>query len=425
MTDRRTIDLDHHSQEYADSYHQVADELRGSGCPVAWSEHHGGFWVTPGHADVARVARDDDYFTQDHERREDGGGLGQGVQRPPGPVRTLPIESHSPFTQFIRQLCGPAFSPAGAKQFEPRFLEMVTECLDAVIETGRVDFSEDLAAITTVRATMELIGLPADRLPLYAKVSHESSYLAPGQPGFDEAMAGIGEIQSDVIGLVSERKKNPGEGGLIDRLLVGDVRGRQLSEDEVVGVLMSLILGGGDTTATLTLQTLRWLHHNPEHRARLLTDDAYFATATEEFLRVFTPNVQIFRVATQDTELSGQPVRRGESVMMWWAAANRDPAVFADPYEVRLDRREANRHLSFGNGTHRCLGQHIARMEFRTMVREVLRRMPDYQIDESAVDRYHTVKTIDGLMHLPAVFTPGSREGGRPAAAAAAAAAVA
>ena len=417
MSKRPTIDLDHHSPAYADSYRELADELRASKCPIAWSSHHGGFWVAPRHADVARVARDDEYFTQDHDRDGTGHG-GLGVQRPPGPVRTLPIESHPPFTQFIRQLCGPAFSPAGAREFEPEFREMVTECLDAVIETGQIDFSEDLAAIVTVRGTMRLIGLPADRVPLYAKVAHESSYLAPGEPGFDEAMTGIGQIQADVIRLVQEQKQGPAEGGLTARLLAGDVKGRKLSDDEIVGVLMSLILGGGDTTATLTLQTLRWLYHNPAHKQALLQDDAFFAAATEEFLRVFTPNVQIFRVVTQDTELAGQKVSAGESVMMWWAAANRDPEIFPYPDEVRLDRDGANRHLSFGNGVHRCLGQHVARMEYRVMIREVLRRMPDYKIDESRVSRYHTVKTIDGLVHLPATFTPGRREGAaRPATA--------
>jgi cytochrome P450 len=410
VSERPTIDLDHHSQPYADSYREVADELRAGTCPIAWSEHHGGFWVVPRHADVARVARDDEYFTQDNDRDGTGRG-GLGVQRPSGPVRTLPIESDPPFTQFIRQLCGPAFSPAGAREFEPAFREMVTECLNAVIETGRIDFSEDLAAIVTVRAVIRLIGLPADRIPLYAKVAHESSYLAPGEPGFDEAMAGIGQIQADVIQLVQEQKQAPAEDGLTARLLAGEVKGRKLADDEIVGVLMSLILGGADTTTTLTLQTLRWLYHNPQYKQALLQDDAFFATATEEFLRVFTPNPQIFRVVVKDTELAGQKVSAGESVMMWWAAGNRDPEVFPDPHEVKLDRREANRHLTFGNGTHRCLGQHIARMEYRVMIREVLRRMPDYQIEEAGVSRYHTVKTIDGLVHLPATFTPGHREG--------------
>jgi cytochrome P450 len=409
LSERPTIDLDHHSKHYADTYQQIADELRASGCPVRWSEHHGGFWVTPSHADIARVARDDEFFTQNNDRDGDARG-GSGVQRPSGPVRVLPIESEPPFTQFVRQLCGPAFAPAGAKEFEPAFRRIVTECLDAVIESGSIDFSEDLAAIATVRGTMYLIGLPEDRVPLYAKVAHESSYLAPGEPGFSESMAGIGEIQADVVNLVQEQKEHPLAGGLTARLLAGEVNGVRLSDDDVVGVLMSLILGGGDTTATLTLQTLRWLTEHPGEGKRLLEDDAYLAAATEEFLRVFTPNVQIFRTATKDTELSGQPVRAGESVMMWWAAANRDPEVFADPYVVRLDRPGANRHLAFGNGVHRCLGQHVARMEFRTMIREVLRRMPDYQIDAARIDRYHTVKTIDGLVHLYATFTPGARE---------------
>jgi cytochrome P450 len=409
VSERPTIDLDHHSPVYAENYFDVADELRASTCPVRWTESHGGYWVTASHADVARVARDDEFFTQNHDREGAARG-GVGVQRPPGPVRVLPIESEPPFTQFVRQLCGPAFSPAGATDFQPGFTKIVTECLDAVIETGQIDFSEDLAAIATVRGTMQLIGLPEDRVPLYAKVAHETSFLAPGESGFDEAMAGIGEIQADVVSLVQNQKKDP-QPGLTANLLAGEVKGQKLSDDDIVGVLMSLILGGGDTTATLTLRTLRWLAEHPEHKQRLRDDDVYFANATEEFLRVFTPNVQIFRTTVKDTELSGQPVCAGESVMMWWAAANRDPAVFPDPYEMRLDRPESNRHLAFGNGTHRCLGQHVARMEFKTLVREVLRRMPDYTIDETRVERYHTVKTIDGLVHLYASFTPGAREG--------------
>src|SRR5262245_61183495 len=107
LSEHPIIDLDHHSHQYADTYQQVADELRASECPVRWSDHHGGFWVTPKHADIARVARDDEFFTQNNDR--DGAARGgSGVQRPSGPVRVLPIESEPPFTQFVRQLCGPA-----------------------------------------------------------------------------------------------------------------------------------------------------------------------------------------------------------------------------------------------------------------------------------------------------------------------------
>lgn len=230
MAERPIIDLDHHTHQYADTYHEVADELRASECPVRWSEHHGGFWATPKPADIARVARDDEFFTQNNDREGTARG-GSGVRRPSGPVCVPPIESEPPFTQLVRQLCRPAFAPAGAKEFEPTFPRMVTECLDAVVESGSIDFSEDLTAIATVRGTMYLIGLPEDRVPLYAKVADESSYLAPGDPGFDESMAGIGEIQADVVKLVQDQKANPVP-VLTSRLLAGEINGVKLSDDE-------------------------------------------------------------------------------------------------------------------------------------------------------------------------------------------------
>src|SRR6185437_8838965 len=154
-----------------------------------------------------------------------------------------------------------------------------------------------------------------------------------------------------------------------------------------------------------------WLSEHPDQR-QLLSDErkTLLDPATEEFLRYFTPAAGDSRTFADDTELDGTRFKEGERLWISWAMANRDPAVFTDPDQVVLDRK-GNRHFSFGLGIHRCIGSNVARTVFKSMVTAVLDRMPDYRCDPAATQHYDTIGVIQGMRHLPATFTPGSRLG--------------
>jgi cytochrome P450 len=211
-----------------------------------------------------------------------------------------------------------------------------------------------------------------------------------------------------LMALAHERRAAPGD-DLISRLMSLEVDGRTLDDGEVLAVLWNLVAGGLDTTGSLTSLTLRYLAGHPDHRARLADDPARLVAATEEFLRYFTVVETTTRTVIRDVTLSDQDLHRGDHVLVSWLSANRDPAEFAEPDRVILDRAP-NRHLTFGVGPHRCIGMHVARVVFQVMVSEVLRRIPDFEVDQAAT-RLYPNNSVIGVATMPIRFTPGVPEG--------------
>lgn len=150
---------------------------------------------------------------------------------------------------------------------------------------------------------------------------------------------------------------------------------------------------------------------DPAERDRLSRErDTLLDSATEEFLRFYTPAPGDGRTFSADCEIAGTRFKEGERLWLSWAMANRDPSVFPDPDTVHMER-PANRHSSFGLGIHRCIGSNVARTVFKRMVTQVLDRMPDYRCDPEGTEHYETIGIIQGMRHLPATFTPGPRLG--------------
>jgi cytochrome P450 len=199
--------------------------------------------------------------------------------------------------------------------------------------------------------------------------------------------------------------------GLIGALTQAEINGQRPDDMELLGVMLLLIGGGFDTTTALTAHALEWLSEHPAERDRLSQHRATLLdSATEEFLRYFTPAPGDGRTIAQDCELAGTQFKEGDRLWLSWAMANRDPAVFENPNQVEL-ARTGNRHYSFGLGIHRCIGSNLARMVFKQMITGVLDRMPDYQCDPAGAVHYETIGVIQGMQHLPARFTPSPRTG--------------
>jgi cytochrome P450 len=214
----------------------------------------------------------------------------------------------------------------------------------------------------------------------------------------------------DMLGQLAQIRANP-RPGMIGALTRAEINGKQPDDMELVGVLALLIGGGFDTTTALTAHALEWLSEHPDQRARLSAErDTLLDSATEEFLRFYAPAPGDGRTISADCEVAGTSFREGERLWLSWAMSNRDPAVFPNPHEVDL-ARTGNRHHSFGLGLHRCIGSNLARMVFKRMVTAVLDRMPDYRCDPAEAVHYQTIGVIQGMQHLPATFTPGSRLG--------------
>jgi cytochrome P450 len=196
---------------------------------------------------------------------------------------------------------------------------------------------------------------------------------------------------------------------VVDAVLNASVDGRPLTEDEIIGTVQLLILGGLETTAgALGLIMIRFCRQ-PQILALLRSRPELTSRAVEELLRLEPSFVSIGRTAVRDAELDGHQIKKGDKVLIHWASANRDDAEFVHPETFELDR-ERNRHLSFGVGPHRCAGSNLARLNLRVALEELIRRLGDIRVRDGADIHYHAGLTRSPLT-LPITFTPGPRFG--------------
>lgn len=401
------IDFDHHSPEYAQRWREISDE-NISRCPVAHTAAHGGYWLLSDHKSVGDAARDDTTFSSFHDVTGDVNDY-EGIVIPPSPVLQVPIELDPPEATAYRRILNPLFSPARSRAYEPAIRSITTACLDRICEKGEGDLVLDLGGPVPTLLTMQMLGLPLKHGERYADTIHKITYMTPAVEGYGDVLKTFFELVTGLVESIPLRRANPGD-DLISTLVAAEIDGKPLNDEQVTSVCTLVIAGGVDTTTSLFADTLVWLDEHPEQRQRLIDDPSLIPTATEEFLRYFTPQQLLARTATRDVEVGGQLIREGERVMLSWAAANRDPSVFESPAEVRLDRAP-NRHTTFGLGQHRCLGSNLARVEFAVMLSELLRRMPDFRIARDRAEPYPSIGVVNGWISLPSQFTPSTPEG--------------
>jgi cytochrome P450 len=402
--------FDRHAPEYRQQFADVTTEMLDK-CPVAWSDTHGGHWVAAGHSEVFELARSAQYLSNDHDpANERRGYKGISIPAPDTGFRGGFLEMDPPEQRHYRQALNPYLSPAAVTRWTPVADELVRACLNEKIETGRIDFVDDLANIVPAVLTLAMLGMPLKNWDIYVEPVHASVYTPPNSPDMPRIQAGRIAMRDDMSRQLAEIRANP-RPGMIDALARAEINGGPASDFELIGVISLLIGGGFDTTTALTSRSLEWLSQHPDQRERLSRErDTLLDSATEEFLRYFTPAPGDGRTFSADCEIAGQRFEEGERLWLSWAMSNRDPKVFPHPNEVDL-ARTGNRHHSFGLGLHRCIGSNVARMVFKRMLLAVLDRMPDYNCDPAGAEHYQTIGFIQGMKHLPATFTPGPRIG--------------
>jgi cytochrome P450 len=400
-------DFDRHTPQYRHEFESVAAELQ-SKCPVAWSETYGGHFVAAGHEEVFSIARAADYVSNEFDPAN--GRLGILI---PGPEqRPLAgfLEMDPPAQRHYRQALNPYLSPAAVRRWVPVVDELVRASLDEKIESGRIDFVDDLANIVPAVATLGMLGFPLANWETYVEPTHASVYLRMDSPEWAAVRRKQVEMGKDMY-LQVQQIRQGGRPGLVHALVTATIDGKTPPDDEIMHVIALLIGGGFDTTTALTAHSLEWLGDHPDARSRLSAErDALLDPATEEFLRFYAPAPGDGRTITAPCSLAGQRFEEKDRVWLSWAMANRDPAVFPNPNEIELDRT-GNRHFSFGLGLHRCIGSNVARVVFKRMLLGVLDRLPDFVCDPAGTVHYDTVGVINGIKNLPATFTPGPRLG--------------
>ncbi|WP_077085862.1 cytochrome P450 [Mycobacterium rhizamassiliense] len=409
--DRPRYDFDRHRADYRQRFEQITREMH-TNCPVAWSGTYGGHWVAAGSNEVFELARCP-AISNDHDIRGERTGY-KGISIPTaqriGTTRGGILEMDDPEHRTYRNALNPYLSPAAVKRWDRFVNEIVRAALDERIESGRIDFVDDLANVVPAVLTLAMMGIPLKRWEIYSEPTHAAVYT----PEHSADAARVAEMHrqmgQDLLTNMLEIREKP-RPGLVNALVSMRIDGEPAPDVEILGNLGLIIGGGFDTTTALTAHSLEWLSEHPIERDLLSRErERLLGPATEEFLRFFTPAPGNGRTFSDDVEVEGTSFEEGQRLWISWAMANRDPSLFENPNEVVLDRK-GNRHFSFGIGVHRCVGSNVARTLFKAMVTAVLDRMPDYRCEPEGTVHYDTIGVIQGMRHLPATFTPGGRLG--------------
>lgn len=406
-----TIDVDHQDRDFVRHRHERYTEMREQ-CPVTFNEHYGGFWMVTDHESVAAVARDNQTFAHRYDPDSDDGiayhGI-CGIPRPPRTPRMGVSEIDGPEHADLRRVLNPFMTAKELEANRPRMEAISAWFLDEVIEAGSCDLVLDYATPVPGVLTLEMMGMPSENWKHYADFFHATSSYTPADEEFQRAVANYGAMWQELGDYARFRREHPGD-DLTSAVVAGNLGGRAPTDDEITGILWNLVAGGLDTTTSLVSWGLHHLGTHPEDRRRLIDDPSLIPSAIEEFLRYYSPSESLTRTATRDVELGGRRIERGDIVFISWVSANRDPAVFDRPEEVVIDR-PVNRHLAFGLGGHRCIGSTVARLESELMIRDVLTRMPDYEIDPEGFRPYPGNLLMTGVVEMPVTFTAGARSG--------------
>ncbi|WP_408637417.1 cytochrome P450 [Nocardia aurea] len=409
--ERSRYQFDRHTPEYRFRFEAITEEMHAK-CPIAWSDTYDGHWVAAGNREVFELARCPHVSNDRDYKNERRGYLGITIpySAPVIPLRNGILEMDDPEHRVFRAVLNPYLSPSAVSRWEPFIDEIVRACLDERIESGRIDFVDDLANIVPAVLTLAMLGIPLRKWAVYNEPAHAAVYTPPDSPDRERVQNLNMEMGMDLMSNLHEIRDDP-RPGLIDALARMEIDGHKPEEIDLLGILGLLIGGGFDTTTALTAHSLEWLSQHPDDRETLSRErETLLNSATEEFLRYFTPAPGDGRTIAEDCEVAGQQFKEGERLWLSWAMANRDATVFSSPNEVVLDRK-GNRHLSFGLGIHRCIGSNVARTVFKRMLIAVLDRMPDFHCDPEGAVHYETIGLIQGMRKLPATFTPGPRCG--------------
>ena len=262
----------------------------------------------------------------------------------------------------------------------------MTELLDAALAKGRVEIVGELASVLPARMIGWLLGFPDDAWPALRDWSERTIVLGGGPRYFNEdGFSAATEFVQAALNLYEDKKRCPAD-DVMTTWTNAEIDGTALSAREVGSDCLLLLDGGAETTRTVIARSILALIAHPE-QWELLRSGADLGVATEEFIRFVSPLHNMCRTATVDYELGGLTIRTGQQVVLLYGSANRDEARFTDPETFDV-RRSPNPHLSFGLGTHFCLGAGLARLEIRVFFDELVRRVramrlaPDHDIVE-------------------------------------------
>ncbi|CRZ18677.1 cytochrome P450 [Mycolicibacterium neworleansense] len=354
-----------------------------------------GAWVAVRYAECVKILQDWEHFSSSPTP--------EGAEQLAG---DLVITLDPPRQQKFRKVLNPYFSPARMKALRPEIGIETDRLIDEFIESGRGDLAQIAWRQPGIVFFKYVLGMPVEDVPLCIELTDTALNGVTEQ----DRMGAWGGLYQHLHDAVKARMDQPLGDDMIDVLLSAEIDGEKLSFGDIVSNAMLLVQAGLETTASAMSFAYHYLATNPAERDRLINAPELLTRAVEEFIRFAGSIHGIPRTVAKEVELSGCTFSPGESVIVNYAAANRDEQEFPDADRCILDRRE-NRHLGFGAGVHRCLGSNLARLEFQVGLERVLSRMPDFALTGDEVAKFHGNSVTRGFRSVPVTFAPGERSG--------------
>ena len=350
-----------------------------------------GNWVVTRYKDIERVYTDNALFSNK--------GTAEFQVLIGETFPSIPLAIDPPDHHKYRQFLIPWFAPKRLNQMNQQLRDLVREMMDAFVDNGEVDIAWDFGRIYPVRIFMSLMGFPPAMFEQF--LDWEWSILHSGSlEKMQEAMRGVLDF---LRGFIAEKERKPDE-HLTSYIVHGRIEGRPLTEDEKIGTVWFLWLGGLETVAAPLSQMFRRMALQPDIQQRLRDDPELINTAVEEFLRT-QPILSSGRRVLKDFEWHGLQIKAGDSFSCFNPAGNFDPTQFADPRTFD-PARAPNRHFTFIAGVHLCLGAPLARRELRILLDEWFRRIPEFRVKPGA-----DTTVFPGLLsirNLPLVWDAGA-----------------
>jgi cholest-4-en-3-one 26-monooxygenase len=357
-------------------------------------------WIVSRNADIWAVDRNSELYAADR------GGVNMWKVTPLDPKvggKPAMLTMDGPKHRTQRGVMSKAFTPGMVKKLEDKFREYAVNIVDAALAKGTFNFVTDIGHAMPMEALGDVLGVPnGDREKFFAWVD---TFAAPFDtritPSFEYVLQAIFDLLGYAVELGELKRREPGEDVITQLVQAGaDV----ISEDELMGNVALLASGAAESTRTALSHGMHELMRNPAQMT-WLRDHAHDIpnTAIQEIVRIATPFTHLVRTATADHELHGQHIKEGDVVLMLFAAGNFDERALDDPNDFDL-AREKNPHVSFGRGPHQCLGKHVAGLEMKILLEELLQRTKD--ITPAGDISYIRDAYSRGVYQLPVTITP-------------------
>jgi cytochrome P450 len=312
-----------------------------------------------------------------------------------------------PMHARLRSICSAAFTPRRVEELRTIIQTIAEELIDKVISSGRMDMIADFANPLPAIVTARMLGVPVeDHRQLGAWVIDLAEVLGNFQHHPDrvaEIVQSLGDLERYIAANMEEQRRRP-QPGLIYALMIAEVDGQRLSDEEVIANTIITMIGGHETTTNLIASGFLTLLHDHEAFEQLRTHPEIIASAIEELLRFESPVQHTARISPSDMQLAGKTIRKGSRVVAALAAANRDPNRFPNPDRLDLLRPD-NRHLAFGWASHFCFGAPLARMEGQIAFNVLLRRLSSPELLDNQLD-WRDNAGLRGLTALRIRFKP-------------------